>query len=62
MKSLYSKTDIIIQANDFFETNWLGLGQLVAGSNPKKKYKMTDSQIRFIVLTLLDRNLLHKTQ
>ena len=52
------KSEIMQNGYDIYTTYWLNLGIMIAGINRPKRYRMTDKQVRLVVLTMLNRNLL----
>ena len=58
MKQTLMKSEIMQNGYDIYTTYWLNLGIMIAGINRPKRYRMTDKQVRLVVLTMLNRNLL----
>ena len=51
-----SKSSILQLGSQFSSNNWLDLGKIIGGQTKPKRFKMTEAQVRFVLLALLYRN------
>lgn len=57
MNGIITKADAVYMANEIYTNNWLELGDIIACRYPKKRYRVTETQLRMIALVLLNRKL-----